>query len=211
MDRRRNSGLSLRRTEQRSDSEVSLKSTRGSRMSFETSFDWKQPKLESKLVSTVSETKCLFQMFCFYIPKQRVSKFRLNRKEQKTNQNNLIESIFWKILGFSWFVSKQFCLFRLFRYRFKKHRNKPKKTPKFLFLVSRNKQKHNQNRSCFHLFRFEPKFFFFRFQDILRGSPHSTMGETGVRIDCELLVDFSQSQKQKISQLPTFADFCHQC
>jgi hypothetical protein len=44
-----------------------------------------------------------------------------------------------------------------------------------------------------------------------RGSPHSNMGETGVRIDCELLVDFLQNQKPQISQLPTFADFCHQC
>ncbi len=43
------------------------------------------------------------------------------------------------------------------------------------------------------------------------GSPHSSMGETGVRIDCELLVDFLQNQKPQITQLLTFADFCHQC
>jgi hypothetical protein len=30
------------------------------RVSFETSFDSKQPKLEQKLVSVLSETKCLF-------------------------------------------------------------------------------------------------------------------------------------------------------
>jgi hypothetical protein len=30
----------------------------------------------------------------------------------------------------------------------------------FLFLVSRNKTKQTRNRSCFGLFRFEPKFFF---------------------------------------------------
>ncbi len=36
-------------------------------MSFETSFDSKQPKLESKLVSALSETKRLFRLFRFYI------------------------------------------------------------------------------------------------------------------------------------------------
>ncbi len=35
-------------------------------MSFETSFDSKQPKLEPKLVSTLSETKRLFRLFRFY-------------------------------------------------------------------------------------------------------------------------------------------------
>jgi hypothetical protein len=35
------------------------------RVSFETSFDSKQPKLESKLVSALSETKRLFRLFRF--------------------------------------------------------------------------------------------------------------------------------------------------
>ena len=34
-------------------------------MSFETSFDSKQPKLEPKLVSALSETKRLFRLFRF--------------------------------------------------------------------------------------------------------------------------------------------------
>jgi hypothetical protein len=38
-----------------------------SRVSFETSFDSKQPKLEPKLVSALSETKRLFRLFRFYI------------------------------------------------------------------------------------------------------------------------------------------------
>ena len=38
----------------------------GRRVSFETSFDSKQPKLEPKLVSALSETKCLFRLFRFY-------------------------------------------------------------------------------------------------------------------------------------------------
>jgi len=37
------------------------------RVSFETSFDSKQPKLEPKLVSALSETKRLFRLFRFYI------------------------------------------------------------------------------------------------------------------------------------------------
>ncbi len=36
------------------------------RVSFETNFDSKQPKLEPKLVSALSETKCLFWLFQFY-------------------------------------------------------------------------------------------------------------------------------------------------
>jgi hypothetical protein len=35
-------------------------------VSFETSFDSKQPKLEPKLVSALSETKRLFRLFPFY-------------------------------------------------------------------------------------------------------------------------------------------------
>jgi hypothetical protein len=38
----------------------------GNRVSFETSFDSKQPKLEPKLVSALSETKRLFRLFRFY-------------------------------------------------------------------------------------------------------------------------------------------------
>ncbi len=36
------------------------------RVSFETSFDSKQPKLEAKLVSALSETKRFFLLFRFY-------------------------------------------------------------------------------------------------------------------------------------------------
>ncbi len=36
------------------------------RVSFEASFDSKQPKLEPKLVSALSETKRLFRLFRFY-------------------------------------------------------------------------------------------------------------------------------------------------
>jgi hypothetical protein len=39
-------------------------------VSFETSFDWKQPKLEPQLVSALSETKRLFRLFRFYTKKE---------------------------------------------------------------------------------------------------------------------------------------------
>jgi hypothetical protein len=70
-------------------------------VSFETSFDSKQPKLEPKLDSALSETKRLFRLFRFYcIPKQRFSMFRLNpRNKQKANRNSLIWSIFWYFSG----------------------------------------------------------------------------------------------------------------
>ena len=37
------------------------------RVSFKTSYNLKQPKLELKLLSTLSETKSLFRSFCFNI------------------------------------------------------------------------------------------------------------------------------------------------
>ncbi len=37
------------------------------RVSFESSFDTKQPKLESKLASALSETNCLFRLFRCHI------------------------------------------------------------------------------------------------------------------------------------------------
>jgi len=40
------------------------------RVSFETSFDSKQPKLEPKLVSALSKTKRLFRLFRFYTETQ---------------------------------------------------------------------------------------------------------------------------------------------
>jgi hypothetical protein len=40
------------------------------RVSLVTSFDWKQPKLEPKLVSALSETKRLFWLFRFYTEKE---------------------------------------------------------------------------------------------------------------------------------------------
>ncbi len=42
------------------------------RVSFETCFDSKQPKLEPKLVSALPETKCLFRLFRFNTETERI-------------------------------------------------------------------------------------------------------------------------------------------
>ncbi len=46
----------------------------------------------------------------------------------------------------------------------------------FLLLVSRNKPKQTRNRSCFGLFRFEPKFIFVCFEDTLVGRGGNCIG-----------------------------------
>ncbi len=62
-------------------------------VSFETSFDWKQPKLEPKLVSALSETKLLFPLFRFYTETESFD-VSIEPKQKKTNRNILIGSIF---------------------------------------------------------------------------------------------------------------------
>ncbi len=54
------------------------------RVSFETSFDSKQPKLEPKLVSALSETKRLFRLFRFYI---ETASFGVSIKPKLTETN----------------------------------------------------------------------------------------------------------------------------
>jgi hypothetical protein len=65
-----------------------------SRVSFETSFDSKQPKLEPKLVSALSETKRLFRLFRFYTETESFD-VSIEPKKQKANRNSLIGSIFF--------------------------------------------------------------------------------------------------------------------
>ncbi len=72
----------------------------GTRVSFENSFDSKQPKMEPKLVSALSETKLLFRLFRFFTetasfsvsiePKQaedQLKQTETNRNEVKRDQN----------------------------------------------------------------------------------------------------------------------------
>ncbi len=77
--------------------------------------------------------------------------FPLNRNKQKTHPNSLKESIFGNCsenLGLFRFVTKQICLFRLFRYRFET----PKQTEFFSFWfheTNRNKRETDLVSVCF--------------------------------------------------------------
>jgi hypothetical protein len=79
------------------------------RVSFETNFDSKQPKLEQKLVSALSEIKRLFRLFRFYT---QTETFDVLIEPKKTEDyfviftENLV--FFSFIFGFFRFVSKQF-------------------------------------------------------------------------------------------------------
>jgi hypothetical protein len=109
-------------------------------VSFETSFDSKQPKLEPKLVSALSETKRLFRLFRFYTvtecfdvsiePKQTKDQPKQFDREHILQFFTLNLWFFWFFRFFSRFfrffrffsrifrfVSKQFVsVFRLFRF-----------------------------------------------------------------------------------------------
>ncbi len=108
-----------------------------SRVSFETSFDSKQPKLEPKLVSTLSEIQHLFRLFRFYTetesfdvsiePKQTKDKPKQFDREHILQffTENLWFFRFFRFFSrffrffsrFFRFVSKQFVsVFRLFRF-----------------------------------------------------------------------------------------------
>jgi hypothetical protein len=81
--------------------------------------------------------------------------FRLNRNKEKTHPNSVKESIFGyfsKNLGLFRFVTKQICLFRLFRYRFET----PKQTEVFSFWfheTNRNKRETDLVSVCFGSYR----------------------------------------------------------
>ncbi len=105
-----------------------------------------------------------FETVCFgcfgSVPKQKDLMFRLNRNKQKTNWNNLIETIF------SYFL-ENFGLFRFVSKQFSKHRNKPKPTEIFCFWfygTNRNTIETDHVSVCFGL---NQKFLFVCFEDTL--------------------------------------------
>jgi hypothetical protein len=65
------------------------------RVSFETSFDSKQPKLEPKWVSALSETKRLFRLFRFYTETESFD-VSIEPKQTEDQPNSLIGSIFYR-------------------------------------------------------------------------------------------------------------------
>jgi hypothetical protein len=87
------------------------------RVSLETSFDSKQPKLEPKLVSALSETKCLFRLFRFYTKTESFDvwiepKHTEDQPGQFDREHILVFfqklRVFPVCFGLCWFVSKQF-------------------------------------------------------------------------------------------------------
>jgi hypothetical protein len=114
-----------------------------------------------------------FETVCFgcfaSVPKQSVSMFRLKRNKQKAHPDSLKERIFE-------YFSENLGLFRFVSVCYETDlfvsvvsimvRN-TEANRIFSFLVSRNKPKQTRNRSCFGLFRFEPKFIFVCFEDTL--------------------------------------------
>ncbi len=121
------------------------------RLSFETSFDLKQPKLEPKLVSALSETKLLFRLFRFYT---ETESFDVSTEPKQFEREHIL-LFFTENLGFSRFFSVFsffsvffvfFCFFRFFRFVSKQfapvvsllYRNRE-------FLLNRNKQKTHPN------------------------------------------------------------------
>jgi hypothetical protein len=87
-------------------------------VSFETSFDSKQPKLEPKLVSALSETKLLFRLFRFYT---ETESFDVSTEPKQTEdqlkqfEREHILLFFTENLGFSRFF-RFFCFFRFFSF-----------------------------------------------------------------------------------------------
>jgi hypothetical protein len=174
-------------------------------VSFETSFNSKQPKLEPKLVSALSETKRLFRLFRFYTETESFD-VSIEPKQTEDQPKQFDREHIWvffrkcRVFPFFWFfrfVSKQFVSVVSLLYQNRDVSIEPKQTedqPKqferehiwvffwkfrvvlfcfktvlFISVVSilvetpnKPKQtKHNQNRSCFGLFRFKPKFCLF--------------------------------------------------
>ncbi len=99
------------------------KASLGYRVSFETSFDSKQPKLEPKQVSALSETKRLFRLFRFFTETESfdVSIEPKQTKDQpKQFDREHILQFFTANLGFSWFFSFFSSFFSFFSF-FSKH------------------------------------------------------------------------------------------
>jgi hypothetical protein len=61
-----------------------------SRVSFENSFDSKQPKLELKLVSILSEITCLFWLFSFHI---ETASFGVSIELKQTKNKEIVKSL----------------------------------------------------------------------------------------------------------------------
>jgi hypothetical protein len=130
-------------------------------VSSETSFVSKQPKLEPKLVSALSETRRLFRLFRFNIENREFRCFETtetNKRPTETAANLLKYQPFY-------FPYHKFCLFWLFRYRFETLKQTKKKK---LVVSQKSKPKNNRNRLSFGLFWFKPRKKICGFEDPIR-------------------------------------------
>ncbi len=108
-----------------------------SRLSFKTIFSSKQPKLEPKLVSALSESKCLFRLFRFYTETESFGgSIALKKTEEQPKQcdREHILVFFSKYFGLFWFVLVCFSCFASI----------PKQKVS-MFWLNQNKQKTHQN------------------------------------------------------------------
>jgi hypothetical protein len=91
------------------------------RVSFESSFNSKQPKLEPKLVSALSETKRLFRLFHFYTETESfdVSIEPKQTKDQpkQFDKEHILQFFYRKFMVFSFF-SVFFLVFSVFSFFF---------------------------------------------------------------------------------------------
>jgi hypothetical protein len=112
------------------------------RVSFETSCDSKQPKLEPKLVSTLSETKCLFRLFRFYTETESFDvsiEPKQTEEQPKQFDREHILLIFTENLGFSRFFSF-FSVFFVFLWFFRFFRFVSKQFVSVVSLLYRNRE-----------------------------------------------------------------------
>ncbi len=87
-------------------------------MSFETSFDSKQPKLEPKLVSALSETKRLFRLFRIYTQTESfdvlIEPKQTKDQPKQFDREQILLFFLQKMEGFSSFFFVFFGFFRVF-------------------------------------------------------------------------------------------------
>jgi hypothetical protein len=130
-------------------------------VSFETSLDSKQPKLELKLVLALSETKSLFRLFRFYTETESFD-LSIEPKQTKDQPNQFdrepVLQFFTENLGFFRFFSFFFVFFSFFRFFsvcfetvcFGCFASTPKqRVSRFEFLVSQNKRETDLVSVCF--------------------------------------------------------------
>jgi hypothetical protein len=151
-------------------------------VSFETSFDSKQPKLEPKLVSALSETKRLFRLFRFYTETESFD-VSIEPKQTEDPPKQFKREYIWVFFRKFRVVSVCFGLLRNSSVCFgcfdigSKHRNKPK----FLVFGFTKQTETNAKQILFRFVSVRTEIYFCLF----RGHPNS--GANGGRTPPRLM------------------------